>query len=134
LIVVLCGPIKAWWDEWGSQRHQEYTAWRDALSDALVDAGHLVYRPHEGFKGKWTEAAQRVNDVAIEVADVVLNLTPPGVPSDGTDAEMLHARWLARQVFNAPPPPRHACRIATLLEALRAYEVARKRFSDALGS
>jgi len=91
--VVIIGPIKHWWDEnWDTQEHWLYEADRNLLSKVLVNRGYLVYRPHEAFKGPWVEAAQAVNDVAIRRADLVINITPYGIPSEGTDEEM-------RQVF-----------------------------------
>lgn len=112
MIVMLAGPIKHWWDVWGTEEHEAYANWRAAVSDALVAAGHLVYRPHEAFKGEWyanrgEAAAQRVNDMAIAVCDVVLNLTPEGAPSHGTDDEIEYAAKIARLVVWEPPPERH---------------------------
>lgn len=93
MIVFLAGPIEHWWDEnWNTPEHWLYAEWRDLLSKALVARGHLVYRPHEAFKGTFVgqnaEEAQSVNDRALEIADVVVvsNLDPP-VPCAGTDAE-----------------------------------------------
>lgn len=108
--VMLAGPIKHWWDVWDSPEHKLYVAWRDAVSVALVAKGHLVYRPHEAFKGEWyanggEEFAQRVNDLAIELADVVLDLTPLNTPSEGTDAEREFARRRGVLWLNEPPPP-----------------------------
>lgn len=103
LKVILVGPIKAWWDEWGSERHNAYTAWRELVSVSLVDAGVLVYRPHEAWKGNWDEAAQAVNDAAIAVCDLVVNLTPEGVPSKGTDDELLLCQSSEKVVVDAPP-------------------------------
>lgn len=107
--VMLAGPIKAWWEEWDSPRHQQYVAWRQLLSDSLVQSGHLVYRPHEAWKGEWEGnqgevSAQRVNDEAIRVCDVIVNLTPEGVASDGTDVEMALCNGLKKIVLRYPPP------------------------------
>lgn len=117
--VMLAGPIKAWWDEWESPQHKHYVAWRDALSQALVDAGHLVYRPHEAFKGQWHESAQAVNDVALRTSDVIANLTPEGVPSLGTDDEIDYARRYNRRVVATPPP-------STQVDAYYARRAVRK--------
>jgi hypothetical protein len=84
------------------------------VSEALVDHGHLVYRPHEAFKGAWDEdvvlkdryrSPQAVNDAAIRISDVVINLTPdwPGVVSQGTDDEMAYCRSIGKRVVWAPP-------------------------------
>ena len=85
LIVMLAGPIKIWWapGQWDSPAHREFVRWRDAVRVACVKAGFLVYSPHRAWQGAWSESAQRVNDMAIEMADVVLDLTPPG------DAQLL---------------------------------------------
>lgn len=104
-VVMLAGPIKHWWDDnWGTPAHLRYVAWREKLNDALVAAGYLVYRPHEAFKGAWNENAQVVNDAILRVADAVLNLSPEGVPSEGTDAELAMCAELGKVVVDAPPP------------------------------
>lgn len=130
--VMLAGPIKAWWDEWGSPRHQQYVAWRELLSGALVDAGHLVYRPHEAWKGEWElnqgdASAQRVNDEAIRVCDVIIDLTPPGVPSEGTLEELRLCDDLCKTVIQAPPPKSGDLRVlgdlVAALQTLKPYLV-----------
>lgn len=105
-MVILAGPIKHWWDDnWDTPEHWHYYAWREFLSTRLVDShGYLVYRPHHAFKGDWTERGQGVNDTALISADVVINMTPPGVPSDGTDGEVLLASGHGAIIVNAPPP------------------------------
>lgn len=117
---MLVGPIKAWWDEFGSPRHEEFANWRKLLSDALVEHGHLVYRPHEAWKGEWEKnggehAAQLVNDAAILAADVIINMTPPGVPSKGTDDEAAYAARYGKVMVPAPPPT------TALVAAAHAY-------------
>jgi hypothetical protein len=103
-IVMLAGPIKNWWGKnWNTPQHEAYANWRRRLSERLVDAGYLVYRPHEAFKGMWDERAQSVNDMALSIADVVVNLTPPGVVSEGTDGEVLFARNRGVMIHAAPP-------------------------------
>lgn len=104
MIVALVGPIKHWWSCWDSEEHKRYVAWRQLLSDELVAAGHLVYRPHEAWKGQWDEQAQAINDVALRTAHVVLNLTPADVPSYGTDDEVDYARRYNKTILPAPPP------------------------------
>jgi hypothetical protein len=100
------GPIKWWWDEnWDTTAHWHYDAWREAMSDALVAAGDfLVYRPHHAFKGAWTEEAQTVNDAALRMCHVIINMTPSGVLSEGTDSEILQASSYGALVVKAPPP------------------------------
>lgn len=104
LVVMLAGPIGHWWDEnWASDAHVEYVAWREFVNEALVLDGHLVYRPHEAFKGRWQNKAQVLNDAVLMEADVVLNLCPPGVPSPGTDHEVDLARYNGKPVIACPP-------------------------------
>lgn len=105
-MAILAGPIKYWWDDnWDTPAHWHYDAWREALSQALVDAGvYLVYRPHHAFKGTWTERGQVVNDAALQAADLVIDMTPPGVPSEGTDSEILQASSYGAIIVQAPPP------------------------------
>ncbi|GEM_PF-4717020 len=105
-IVMLVGPIKHWWDEnWETPDHWTYEAWRERVSEGLVEADYLVYRPHHAFKGKWDERAQSVNDTALRAADVLCNLTPPGVSSLGTDGEILYAANEGNALVVAAPPP-----------------------------
>lgn len=111
-IVMLAGPIKAWWGapREGTVQHTRYLKWRDDLSKVCVNHGHLVYRPHEAFKGAWDEKAQVVNDAMLRLSDVVFNLTPllpngePAVPSEGTDLEMELAAERGTRVVAVPPP------------------------------
>lgn len=92
-MIILAGAIKHWWDEnWDTPEHWEYAEWRHEASAALVAAGYLVYRPHEAFKGTWSERAQQVNDAAIEAADLMLILSSEDTPSEGTDAEAEYAK------------------------------------------
>jgi hypothetical protein len=91
-LIVIAGAIKYWWDEnWDLPEHWEYVKWRNEVSDALVKAGYLIYRPHEAFKGTWNQKAQAVNDMAISSADLLLVLSAENIPSDGTDDEISYA-------------------------------------------
>jgi hypothetical protein len=102
--VFLAGPIDYWWNEnWETPAHLQYLSWRKFVNQALVEAGHLVYRPHEAIKGAWDESMQAVNDLAIEICDIFVYLTPVGVPAYGTEAEKNTARRLGKQVLWAPP-------------------------------
>lgn len=113
MIIVLVGPIDYWWHEnWDTPQHHVYVDWRNHISKKLVEAGHLVYRPHESWKGAWDERAQVVNDAAIDIADIMINLRPPGIPAYGTEAEVKRfwERWLTSihgnlndVYFEAPP-------------------------------
>ncbi len=107
LRVLLAGPIGWWWGpgRWDSPEHVGYVAWRQAVHDALVAAGHLVYRPDTAWKGAWQPVAQAVNDTALVVCDVVVVLTPPGVASAGTDDELVTAARASKPVVPLPPDP-----------------------------
>jgi nucleoside 2-deoxyribosyltransferase len=121
LVIMLAGPIKVWWapGQWDSPPHREFVQWRDAVRVACVKAGFLVYSPHRAWQGAWSESAQRVNDMAIEMADVVIDLTPPGVEADGTLAEVAYADKVGTPVM--PLPPGDATTIAEALAELSTY-------------
>lgn len=102
-IITLCGPIKAWWSEWDSPRHQVYTAWRDAVRVALVHAGCAVYSPHRAIQGSWNEKLQEINDAAIKVSNMIVVLTPPDIPADGTLNEIKVAQDANVPVYYCPP-------------------------------
>lgn len=108
MIVTLVGPIDYFWNEnWMTDQHVQYMIWRSEISRKLVEAGHLVYRPHEAFKGAWSDKMQEVNRVALAYSDVVINLNP-GVPAYGTAEELVFVEHINKrgynliQVFNAP--------------------------------
>lgn len=101
--VALLGPIAYWWTCWGSPEHLAYVAHRERLSEQLVDAGHLVYSPHKAWQGSWDEMAQAVNDAAIRVCDVVVNMRPPRVPSMGLDSEIVLCEKLGKPLLEVPP-------------------------------
>jgi hypothetical protein len=88
---------------WGGPEHTAYKQWRKDVNDLLIAEKYLVYRPHEAFKGVWTEEAQAVNDVGIYVSKVMLVLSPPNIPTEGTDAEVEIARGYGKPVIYAPP-------------------------------
>jgi len=102
-IVTLCGPIKIWWSEWGSQRHIEYTKWRDAVRVSLVHVGCAVYSPHRAIQGSWNEKLQDINDTAIRSSNLIVVMTPPDVPADGTMTEMLVAQEAGVPIYFCPP-------------------------------
>lgn len=103
LIVTLVGPIKVWWSEWDSPRHQEYTHWRDAVRVALVKAGCAVYSPHRAIQGRWNEKLQEINNAAIRASDIIIVLTPPDTPADGTEQEIEYALQNGIGIMFAPP-------------------------------
>lgn len=127
-IIMLAGPIKHWWDEnWDTPQHWQYAEWRDRVSSSLVDDGYLVYRPHEAFKGRWDERAQSVNDLILRTADVILNMTPDGVPSLGTDGEIMYAQNHANAlIVPAPPTEDFDSGITDLLKRLANLDIHRK--------
>lgn len=102
--VFLAGPIDYWWNEnYHTPAHYRYLLWKEQMARCLIEAGHLVYRPDQAWKGAWEEGAQVVNDRALEICDVFVYLTPPGVPAYGTEAERDAARRHGLQVLHAPP-------------------------------
>jgi hypothetical protein len=121
LVLMLAGPIKIWWDEgmWGSPAHHRYTEWRDAVRVACVREGFLIFSPHRAWQGAWTESAQRVNDMAIEMADVLIDLTPPGILANGTLTEIAHANRVGTPVLSLPPGDGSA--IGEAIDLLRKF-------------
>lgn len=129
-IVFLAGAIKYWWlkkcdrcqhicaedatfcpncdwtgvyELWGSPEHQEYVTYRDHVRKLLIDDGYLTYAPHEAFKGTWDPRAQAVNDAGIAVSDLMLNLSPLYIPTEGTDDEVLYAARVGTPAIHIPP-------------------------------
>lgn len=135
LKVMLAGPIKFWWSDgqWDSPAHRAYTSWRDAVRVACVKAGFLVYSPHRAWQGAWHEDAQRVNDEAIRIADVMIELSPHGVPHDGTEAEAAFAATVDTPVI--PAPPGDGTALQALLDALlRRHRGSLEDLPDSSGS
>jgi hypothetical protein len=126
LIVMVAGPIGWWWDEnWMTPEHIRYDQWRSRIVEELVAAGHLAYLPFQAFKGTWTNRAQVVNNAIVTACDVVLDLTPYGVHSEGTETEVALAKRYGKYVLLCPPAPdgfgmthNDDVRITTLLEYL----------------
>lgn len=125
-LIFLAGAIKYWWlykchecgtlyiepkachDQFtyplfNSREHKEYVWWRNEARSALIKAEYLTYAPHEAFKGTWVEEAQPVNDAGIKASKAMLDLSPSGIPTEGTDKEKELALELGVPVFNAPP-------------------------------
>jgi len=92
-------------DLWGGPEHKEYVAYRDRARALLIDAGYLTYAPHEAFKGTWDERAQAVNDAGISAADLMVNLSPLFIPTEGTDAEIAYAKRVGTPAVRIPPQP-----------------------------
>lgn len=104
-IIMLGGAIRAWWDEgWDTPMHRAYVDYRAGVGTLLVEAGFLVYRPNEAFKGTWNERAQAVNDAAIETCDLFVNLSPRDVDTAGTDDERTYALDVGCPVADIPMP------------------------------
>lgn len=108
-IIALVGPIEYWWnteeapDRFNSPQALNYRIHRQMLGDYLVDHGYLVYRPHEAFKGPWDERAQVFNDAMIQIADIVVNMRPEGIPGKGTDHELAMAEKAGLPIIEASP-------------------------------
>lgn len=130
-IVFLAGAIKFWWlaicngceklaepkdlqpcpncgvqsydKMWGSFAHTRYIEWRDEVRKILIEEGFLTYAPHEAFKGTWTDKAQAINDAGIQMADLMLVLSPSGIETQGTDDEVEVAKRYGTPVGYATP-------------------------------
>ena len=90
-------------DLWDSPLHKEYVEHRNYIRRMLVQEGYLTYAPHEAFKGTWDERAQAVNDAGIAACDVMLVLSPSGIPTEGTDEEVAYAERVGTPVMYVPP-------------------------------
>jgi len=88
---------------WGGPEHTEYVEHRNYIRRMLVQEGYLTYAPHEAFKGTWDERAQAVNDAGIAACDVMLVLSPSGIPTEGTDEEVAYAERVGTPVMYVPP-------------------------------
>lgn len=122
-IVALIGPIEYWWDtpeeplRFTSPAAHRYRNHRNNLGAALVEAGCLVYRPHEAFKGAWDERAQVLNDVMVQIADVIVCMRPAGIPGKGTDHELELAEKSGKPIVMAPPGRLYQ----EIIEEIRSY-------------
>jgi hypothetical protein len=111
LKVFLAGPIKHWWGTepdgtrtWDTPERKIYMEWRDQVRLAIVATGFCaVYSPHRAIQGSWHPDLQLINNVAIRTSDVMVILTPPGVPADGTDEEMALALQHNVNIWRCPP-------------------------------
>jgi hypothetical protein len=108
-VVMVIGPVAYWWDtdeykHWDLPEHWHYVKWRQRVNDALVEAGYLVYRHWEAFKGTWNDRMQFINNAVLEQSDFVINIRPLYAWSDGTDKEVQFAREIGKPVFDYPPP------------------------------
>ena len=104
-IITMGGCIKFWWSEgqWDTPLHKQYVQWRSALEARLVKEGFVLYMPYKSIRGKWNERLQRINDMAIKMSDVFVNMTPAGVPADGTQDEIDLATKFEIPVVWCPP-------------------------------
>jgi hypothetical protein len=102
---MLIGPVKHWWSDWGSPAHGEYVAHREHVRALLIEHGYLVYTAWDAIKGSWDERAQPINNMAIRVANLIIDLTPRGVPAAGTERERELARKLhgEHRIRSLPP-------------------------------
>lgn len=112
-VVMPIGPVAFWWDtdeyqHWNMPEHWHYVAWRERVNDALIEAGYLVYRHWEAFKGTWNNKMQDVNNIVLERADFIVNISPDIAWSDGVTEELEVAKRLGKEVISAPPPATRA--------------------------
>ncbi len=105
MIVMLGGAISCWWLEPYKDTlvHKDYVRWRDEVQDAFIQAGHLTIRSDLMFKGRWVERAQKINDLAIKNSDAFVDMTPVGIPSEGSRREQVYAWGHSIPTYNAPP-------------------------------
>lgn len=102
-IIFLAGPVKFWWTCFGSDEHRSYVLYRDWVRKTLIDANYLTYASWDAIKGTWDKRAQAINDMAISVSDLLIVLTPEGIPADGTEDEAEYAKRLGVPVLYLPP-------------------------------
>jgi len=102
-IIFLSGPIKHWWTCWGSPEHEAYLRHRGQVRSWLIEAGYLTYAPWDGIKGSWDLRAQAINEAAITIADLILELTPPGIPAEGTAEEARFAEAAGVSLVHVVP-------------------------------
>lgn len=120
-IIYLAGPIAHWWDNeseparFMSPEAMAYRAHRNVLSEWLVDHGLLVFRAHEAFKGDWDSRAQLINDYAVINSDVIIDMSPAGVKSPGTEREIYVAVGHATPVIHFSPGDNYSD-LATMLD------------------
>lgn len=100
------GPVfeHVWYEFWGSDDHKRYIEHRDNTRHVLIEEGFLTYAPHEAFKGRWVESAQKVNDAAIRVCSAMVVMSPKEacgarVITDGTDDEICYAQSHGKPVI-----------------------------------
>jgi hypothetical protein len=103
IVITMIGPIKTWWGRITSPEYYAYARWRDAVRVAIVKEGHVIYSPHRAWQGSWHEHAQKINDLAVELCDIVVVLTPPGVEAKGTEAEIRVGQKHGKTIIYAPP-------------------------------
>lgn len=104
VIVTLVGPIRYWWGErWNTSDHRRYVEHRDAVRLALaILPGVAVYSPHRAFQGAWHPLLQTVNDTAIRMSNVLVDLTPDWLDdmvAEGTAEEVAMAERLTLPVL-----------------------------------
>lgn len=102
-LIFLAGPIKYWWSCWDSPEHLEYIDHRVYVRSWLIEKGYLTYAPWDAIKGTWSMKAQVVNNAAICQSDLMVWMTPDGVPADGTLQELEFARKMSIPMLWVPP-------------------------------
>jgi hypothetical protein len=116
--VMPIGPVAYWWDtdeykHWDLPEHWQYVKYREMLNDALVEHGFLVYRHWEAFKGTWNDDFQDVNNIMLDRAWAVIDITPLWIDSineacwsEGRDKEVAKLRETGTlyKLITAPMP------------------------------
>lgn len=109
--VMPIGPVAYWWDtdtykHWELPEHWRYVKYREMLNDALIEHGFLVYRHWEAFKGTWNDEFQDVNNIMLERAWAVVDITPTFAWSEGRDREISHLEEIGEmdKLVVAPMP------------------------------
>ena len=109
--VMPIGPVAFWWDtdeykHWDLPEHWQYVRYREMLNDALVEHGFLVYRHWEAFKGTWNDDFQDINNIMLDRAFAVVDITPTFAWSEGRDTEIgrLRETGTMYKLITAPMP------------------------------
>lgn len=88
---------------WDTPLHQQYVRYRRDLQAILIASNrYLTYAPHNAYKGRWVEKAQLGNDANIALADLMVVMSPPNIPTDGTDKEVITAAYDDTSVLYVP--------------------------------
>lgn len=133
-VVMILGPVAYWWDtdeyqHWDLPEHWHYVKWREHVNDALIEAGYLVYRHWEAFKGTWNDKMQEVNNFVLDRVDFIINIRPEYAWSVGTDEELERCAKTNREVLYTPPPKTQEEFSWAIKELLEQLEVRLERIN-----